>query len=193
MKRVLVVIMILAFAVQVVTAGLISFGFGAHALNTIPVVDDVVDMGTADDWKLGAEMRLGVLFLDAGINGQFTTSDRFDGLVTFGTSLSIFDLLHLGVGAGPAFALAKTEAGEIGWIQIDEDGVSHNSNDFAQVFNEGLIHYRVHGDLKLGRFSLGVTYQVPSMGYTLQNEKVLGLRPDWDQALIGTSLLFWLF
>lgn len=193
MKRVLVVIMILVFTVQAITAGLISFGFGAHALNTIPVVDDVVDMGTAEDWKFGAEMRLGVLFLDAGINGQFTSADRFDGLVTFGTSLSIFDLLHLGVGAGPAFALAKTDAGEIGWIQIDEDGVSHNSNDFTQVFNEGLLHYRVHGDLKLGRFSLGVTYQVPSMGYTLQNEKVLGLRPDWDQALIGTSLLFWLF
>ncbi|WP_422480066.1 hypothetical protein [Pleomorphochaeta sp. DL1XJH-081] len=192
MKRILVTVMILSFSISVVSAGLISFGFGAHALNTNPIVDDTVEMGSWEDWKMGGEIRLGVLFLEAGINGQMIESDRMEGLVTVGTSLSLFDLLHLGVGAGPAFGIDNS-GGEIGWLQIGANGNEQYTNDLGEVINGGLIHYRAHGDLKIGRISFGFTYQVPSKGYTLDNNDVLEIGPDWDEGRIGTSLLFWLF
>lgn len=192
MKRVLVVVMILSFAISLVSAGLISFGFGAHALNTNPVVDDSVEVGTWEDWKVGGEVRLGVLFLEAGINGQFTGSERLEGLVTVGTSMSLFDILHLGLGAGPAFGLDNA-SGEIGWVKMGANGSEQHTNDLGEVFNGSLVHYRAHGDLKIGRISFGFTYQVPSNGYTLDNNDVLKIGPDWDEARIGTSLLFWFF
>lgn len=192
MKRILVVVMVLSFAISIASAGLISFGFGAHALNSNPFVDNTFVPGTVEDWDFGAEMRLRVLFLEAQVNGQYTPSDQVEGLVTVGTSMSLFDLVHLGVSVGPSFGLEITDGGEIGWLKMG-DGPAENTNDLGEVLKGGLLHYRAHGDVKLGRISFGFTYQVPSKGYTVENDDVLKIGPDWDQALVGTTLLFWLF
>lgn len=193
MKRFLVVVMLTAFAVSAVSAGLISFGIGVNALNTIPTDGETVEIGTLEDWNFGAEMRLGVLFLEAGVSGRFTGNNQFKGLVTAGTSMSLFDLLHVGIGAGPAMGIKDTN-GEIGWFYTDENGSEAVAgNDLAKAFRNGLLHYRAHGDLKLGRLSFGVTYEVPSSGYTLENNDVLEIGPQWDKALVGASVLFWLF
>jgi len=193
MKRFLIVVLFVACIVSTVSAGLISFGVGVNALNTIPTDGESVEIGTFEDWNFGTELRLGVLFLEATVNGRFTGSDQFKGVVTAGTSMSLFDLLHVGVGAGPALGLQQ-DGGEIGWFYVDSNGSERVAgNDLAQAFNNGLLHYRAHGDLKLGRLSFGVTYEVPSSGYTLDNNKVLDLGPEWDKALVGASVLFWLF
>lgn len=191
MKRMLVVIMIFSFAVSVVSAGLISFGFGAHALDTRPFPNESDEIGSIEDWNFGAEMRLGVLFLEATVLGRFTGEERMEGLVTVGTSLSLFDLLHLGVGAGPAFGLAH-DGSRIGWLKMAPEG-EKSINDIGAVLHGGLINYRVHGDIKFGRISVGATYQVPSKGYSLENNEMLDLVPDWDRGNLGASVLFWLF
>lgn len=191
MKRMLVVIMILSFSISVISAGLISFGFGAHALDTRPFPNESDELGSIEDWNFGAEMRLGVLFLEAAVLGRFTGEERMDGLVTVGTSLSLFDLLHLGVGAGPAFGLAH-DGSRIGWLKMAPEG-EESINDIGAVLYGGLINYRVHGDIKFGHISVGATYQVPSKGYSLENDAVLDLVPDWDRGNLGASVLFWLF
>lgn len=193
MKRLLITIMVLCFAVSAVSAGLISFSFGAHALNTLPYNNEAPELGTAEDWQFGGEMRLGVLFAEGSVSGVYDASnDMITGLVTVGTSLSIFDLLHLGVGVGPAFAVTMAD-GEVDWAYMDDSGSTYPASDIGGVIDNGLIHYRAHGDMKLGRLSFGLTLQVPSDGYTMANNDVLKLMPDWDNAKMGASLLFWLF
>ena len=195
MKRLLITIMVLCFAVSAVSAGLISFGFGAHALNTIPYNNDDPELGTAEDWQFGGEMRLGVLFAEGSVSGVYDASnDMITGLFTVGTSLSLFDLLHLGVGVGPAFAITFADGDEVGWKYGNSSGSGYTTaSDIGGVFDNGLIHYRAHGDMKLGRLSFGLTLQVPSDGYTMADNDVLELMPDWDNAKMGASLLFWLF
>jgi hypothetical protein len=179
--------------VSAVSAGLISFSFGAHALNTLPYNNESPELGTAEDWQFGGEMRLGVLFAEGSVSGVYDASnDMITGLITVGTSLSVFDLLHLGVGVGPAFAVTMAD-GEVDWAYMDDSGSTYPASDIGGVFDNGLIHYRAHGDMKLGRLSFGLTLQVPSDGYTMENNDVLKLMPDWDNAKMGASLLFWLF
>src|SRR5690554_4235748 len=91
MKRFLIVVLFVACIVSTVSAGLISFGVGVNALNTIPTDGESVEIGTFEDWNFGTELRLGVLFLEATVNGRFTGSDQFKGVVTAGTSMSLFD------------------------------------------------------------------------------------------------------
>lgn len=193
MKRLLITTMVLCFAVSAVSAGLISFGFGAHALNTLPYNNGDPDLGTTEDWQFGGEMRLGILFAEGSVSGVYDASnDMITGLFTVGTSLSLFDLLHLGVGVGPAFAVTMAD-GEVDWAYMDRSGSTYPASDIGGVFDNGLIHYRAHGDMKLGRLSFGLTLQVPSDGYTMADNNVLELMPDWDNAKMGASLLFWLF
>jgi hypothetical protein len=188
MKRLLVIIIVLSFAVSGISAGLISFGFGAQGVNSQPISAE----SAFEDWTYGAEMRLGVLFLEGSLNGRFTSESEFTGLVTVGTNLSLFGLLHIGVGVGPELGLQFPE-GEIGWFYRDDNGFKQPSNDILEMFNNGLVHYRAHADVKFGRFSWGLSYEVPSSGFTFSNEDYLSMVPHWDQAQFGTSLLFWLF
>ena len=192
MKRLLVSIIVLSFTVSMLSAGLISFGFGAQAVNTKPI-GDTTEVGSFEDWNFGAEMRLGVLFLEGTANGRFTPDGDFKGLVTAGTNFSLFGLLHMGLGAGPAIGLSHTD-GAIAWMYTDTDGESSvAAGNLGEAFTEGLFHYRAHADVKFGRLSFGISYEVPSKGFTLANEQYLDLLPEWDDARFGTSVLFWLF
>lgn len=185
--------MVFSFAVSMVSAGLISFGFGAQAVNTQPV-GEFTEVGSLEDWDFGAEMRLSVLFLEGTVSGHFPSESQFDGLVTAGMRLSLFGLLHVGVGAGPAMGLQLDDEGALAWTYRDPSGtrVSAEGN-LSEAFAEGLFHYRAHADVKFGRLSFGVTYTLPSQGYTIANNQVLDLIPSWDDARFGTSVLFWIF
>ncbi len=193
MKRLLVVIMILSFAVSMVSAGLISFGFGAQAVNTQPV-GELTEVGSLEDWNFGAEARLSVLFLESTVSGHFPSENNFDGLVTAGMRLSLFGLLHVGVGAGPAMGLQLDDGGALAWTYRDSSGsTAIAAGNLSEAFTEGLFHYRAHADVKFGRLSFGITYTLPSQGYTIANESYLDLIPSWDDARFGTSVLFWIF
>jgi hypothetical protein len=154
-----------------------------------PTVEDV----SIEDWMFGGEVRLGLLFAEASVSGVYdTTDERLEGVLAVGTSLSLFDLVHLGVGAGPAFGIDMA-GGAVNWSSMNSDGTYAGRADIATTVDNGLVHYRAHTDVKIGRISAGLTYLVPSSGYTLANNDVLGLAPDWDAAKVGASLMFWLF
>jgi hypothetical protein len=192
MKKILVIMTLLFISLSFVSAGLISFGFGAHALPSVPTTQPVEDV-SIEDWMFGGEVRLGLLFAEASVSGVYdTTDERLEGVLAVGTSLSLFDLVHLGVGAGPAFGIDMA-GGAVNWSSMNSDGTYAGRADIATTVDNGLVHYRAHTDVKIGRISAGLTYLVPSSGYTLANNDVLGLAPDWDAAKVGASLMFWLF
>ena len=193
MKKTLAIATILVFSLSVVSAGFLSFGFGVHALPSIPTTQPVEDV-SFEDWMFGGEVRLGLLFAEASASGVYDySSERLTALVTVGTSMSLFDLVHLGVGFGPAFGIDMA-GGAVNWSSMNTDGASYTGReDLGTTIDNGLVHYRAHTDVKIGRISAGLTYQVPSSGYTLANNDVLALTPDWNAAKIGASLMFWLF
>lgn len=178
--------MVLCFATVAISAKLISFGFGVHALSP----ENNEDM--IEDWVFGGEVRLKVLFAEGTISALYESDNRTTSLVTVGTSMNLFGLLHVGLGMGPAFSLEKTD-GEFNWAYMDANQAYQGVFDCSTAINQGLIHYRAHGDIKIGRISFGMTYQVPTQGYTLNNNDVAKLGPNWDVGWVGTSLLFWLF
>ncbi|MDD3942382.1 MAG: hypothetical protein PHR90_07885 [Sphaerochaetaceae bacterium] len=192
MRRILMVLAILVCSVSVVSAGLISFGFGVHASNPIPM-DQVDGFGTIEDWRVGGEARLGLLFAEATASAAYDpASQMLVGMFTVGTSMSLFDLLHVGVGAGPAIAITMAD-GEVDWSYRNSNGAYIGATDLSDAVDNGVIHYRAHGDIKLGRVSLGMSVQVPSAGYTLAQNEVWKLTPSWEDSTLGASLLFWLF
>lgn len=192
MKKMLMIVAIVCFSASALSAGLISFGFGAHVINPIPI-DGEGDAGSIEDWLVGGEVRLGVLFAEATVNGLYDAdSEQLSGIVTIGTSMSLFGLVHAGIGFGPALSLSMAN-GEVDWSYQDPSGAVSPAQDLGDAVDRGLFHYRGHADMKVGRVSLGMTLQVPSDGYTFANNDVLLLTPDWEQAQLGASLLFWLF
>lgn len=185
-KKILVIVMVLCFATIAVSAKLISFGFGAHAL----LPKDNADV--VEEWAFGGEVRLKVLFAEGVISALYEPDNRTASLVTVGTSMNLFGLLHVGLGVGPAFSLEESGK-EVHWAYMDTDQAYQAAPDLGSAFDQGLIHYRAHGDIKVGRLSFGLTYQVPSQGFTLNDNDVAKLGPAWGDGRIGTSLLFWLF
>lgn len=192
MKKILMMAAILFLSVSMLSASLISFGFGANMKDPVPFNEET-GLSPIDNWMFGGEIRLGVLFAEASASALYdATNDRISGLLTFGTSLSLFDLVHLGVGAGPAVGIDMA-GGAVDWAYMNSTGTYVGSEDLGSALDAGLVHYRIHGDVKIGRISAGLTYLVPSDGYTVTDNDPLALIPDWDAATVGASLLFWLF
>ena len=179
-------IMVFMFVAVAVSAKPISFGFGAHVL---PPNGDV---SAVKEWAFGGEVRLKVLIAEGTISALYEPHNRTTSLVTVGTSMNLFGLLHLGLGVGPAFSI-EMDGGDFSWAYMDTNQGYQQSPDLVSVFDKGLIHYRAHGDIKINRISFGMTYLVPSQGFTLANNDVTQLGLDWDNGRVGTSLLFWLF
>jgi hypothetical protein len=200
MKKFLACIMVLFFAVSVVSAGLLSFGFGANALNDVYTGDEETDsLLNTDSYRFGMEARLGVLFAEASISALYgpeitAPGATIEGLATVGLSMDIFNLLHFGLGVGPYFGARQDGAN---WILLYGDSDSpQEATDLQQILDGSTIYYRAHADLKFGKMSFGVTVQVPSDGYTLTSTGLfseLDLLPVWDKAKYGASVLFWLF
>ncbi len=200
MKKFLAFVMVLFFAVSVVSAGLLSFGFGVNALNDVYTGAEETDpLLNADSYRFGMETRLGVLFAEASVSALYSPTvtapgATIEGLATVGLRMNIFNLLHFGLGVGPYFG-ARQDGGS--WVLLygNSDDLQEATN-LQQVFDGSTIYYRAHADLRFGRISAGVTVQVPSDGYTLSNTGLfneLDLIPVWDRAKYGASVMFWLF
>ncbi len=200
MKKFLAFVMVLFFAISVVSAGLLSFGLGVNALNDVYAGTDETDpLLDTDSYRFGMEARLGVLFAEASVSALYSPTvtapgATIEGLATVGLSMNIFNLLHFGLGVGPYFG-AREEGGS--WILLYGDSDSpQEAADLQQVFDNSTIYYRAHADLRLGKISAGVTVQVPSDGYTLSSSGLfseLDLLPVWEKAKYGASVMFWLF
>ena len=183
MKKMVVIVMVLWFTTVTISAKFISFGLGAQML---------FHTNTIEELEFGGEVRLEILFAEGVVSLLYESDNRLTSLVTVGTSINLFDLLHIGLGLGPALSIEKS-GGDFCWGFMDTSKTYQKACDLNSGIRQGLVHYRMHGDIKLGRISLGMTYLVPSKGYTLHNSDVSRLGPDWEEARVGASVLFWLF
>ena len=73
MKKFLAFVMVLFFAISVVSAGLFSFGLGVNALNDVYTGTDETDpLLDTDSYRFGMEARLGVLFAEASVSALYS-------------------------------------------------------------------------------------------------------------------------
>jgi len=195
MKKFLVAVVVLSLASSMLFASLMSFSLGANMLNTTDysalTEENLFD---PEALRFGAETRLSVLFAEAALSGLYNPTSNavavVDGIATIGIKMSLFNLIHFGVGMGPVFGVSQNTDG-LALMYVD-DG-AYTADTLEGVINKSEIAYRAHADMKLGRLSFGMTYQVPTDGFTIENSSPLKLVPQWDNAKLGASVMFWLF
>jgi len=201
MKKFLVCILVLFFSISTISAGFLSFGFGVNALNEIyEVGSETTDpLSDIETYRFGAETRLRVLFVEASLSAlygaDFENEIAFiDGCATVGLSMNFLNLIRLGLGIGPYFGAKEQEGG---WVLLYGDNENQSiATNVQQVFEYSTLQYRAHADMRLGNLSVGLTYQVPTSGYTINSEEftsTLKLLPLWEKAKYGASVMFWLF
>jgi hypothetical protein len=193
MKRLLALVMVLALTVSVVSAGLLSLGVGGYALSDSFTggSGSGVDFGS---YRIGAEARVGVLFVEASVSALYNdhagADALFEGLATIGLDMSIFNILHFGLGIGPYFGISETPEGFA--LLYGDSGDLYPAANLQEIVVGSTVYFRAHGDLQLGKLSVGVTYQVPTNGYVLGGNP-LALLPIWEDARYGATAMFWLF
>lgn len=196
MKRLLALVMVLALTVSMVSAGLLSLGVGGYALNDSYTGGSGSggDLSDFDAYRIGAEVRAGVLFAEASVsalyNDQVSAEAIFEGLATIGFDFNIFNILHFGLGIGPYFGMSVMSEG-IALLYGDVGDLSPAAN-IQDIVDGSTVYFRAHGDLQLGKLSVGVTYQVPTNGYVLGGNP-LAILPVWENARYGATAMFWLF
>lgn len=201
MKKFLVCILVLFFSISTISAGFLSFGFGVNALNEIyEVGSETTDpLSDIETYRFGAETRLRILFVEASLSAlygaDFENEIAFiDGCATVGFSMNFLNLIRLGLGIGPYFGAKEQEGG---WVLFYGDNENQSiATNVQQVLEYSTLQYRAHADMRLGNLSVGLTYQVPTSGYTINSEEftsTLKLLPLWEKAKYGASVMFWLF
>ncbi len=195
-KSFLLVALVLLLIPTTAFASLLSVG--PTAVYNVPIGD--VDAAEAaaqnfDAGKIsyGADLRLRILFLQAGVVGLVTPGSHAQdfsiaGLVTAGVN---FDLgpVALGLGLGPRLNVQRDNND---WKVTDASGNYINSTSFKDVFMNAPLVYRLNADLNLGGITLGATYTIDS-SYKLSDAKnIAALAPDFENnaGRFGVSVLF---
>lgn len=187
---------LLIFALIILTFGSLpaksfSLGFGLNSQNKIPMGDDSKEMNF-EDFIFGGELRLRLFFLEGTFNTLYDANDEnFVSMLTAGFDFSLFDIIHLGLGVGPAFAMNLNNASHF-WESIDKNGSYQGEDSFSDAFLNGLIHYRAHVDFKLGKVSAGFNWSVPTKGLYLNADDLAEFLPNWEKVKLGFSFLFYL-
>ncbi len=203
MKKSLICIFILFCCISTVSAGFFSFGFGVNALNEIFEVgsEETDPLSNIETYRFGAETRLRILFIEASLSALYGADLEneiayIDGCATVGLSMNFLNLIRLGLGVGPYFGAREQDGGWVLLYGDSEIGNQSVANNLQQVFDSSTLYYRAHADIRLGRLSVGLTYQVPTDGYTITSDEFLStlrLLPVWENAKYGASVMFWLF
>jgi hypothetical protein len=200
MKKFLVCVFVILCSISTVFAGFLSFGFGVNALNEIYAGSEETDpLSDIETYRFGAETRLRLLFIEASVSALYGADlvneiAYIDGCATVGLSMNFLNLIKLGLGVGPYFGAKEQDNG---WVMLYGDPENQSiATDVQQVFEYSTLHYRAHADMRLGNLSVGLTYQVPTDGYTITSDEFLStlrLLPVWEKAKYGASVMFWLF
>lgn len=195
-KNLIVVALIFLLLPSAAFASLLSIG--PTVVYNVPVgdvedIEDIAEDFDVDKLSYGAEARVRVLFLQAGIVGTVTPGSHADefaigGLVTAGVN---FDLgpVGLGLGLGPRINAKHTDTG---WKITDSENNEINAENFGHVLKNAPLAYRANVDLNLGGITLGLTYTIDT-SYKLSNSSAIeNLAPDFENnaGRFGVSVLF---
>jgi hypothetical protein len=191
MKKGVLIVVLIIFTFGSLQAKSFSLGVGLSGQNKIPMGEESKEL-SFEDFVFGGELRLRLFFLEGTYNTLYDVSNEsFVSLVTGGFNFSLFDIIHLGLGVGPSFAMKLNNEAYF-WASVDKNGSYQGQDSFSDAFLNGLIHYRAHVDLKLGKVSAGFNWSVPSKGFYLSADDLAEFLPNWEKVKLGFSVLFYL-
>jgi hypothetical protein len=191
MKKGVLIVALIIFTFGSLQAKSFSLGVGLSGQNKIAMGDESKEL-SFEDFVFGGELRLRLFFLEGSYNTLYdANNENFASLVTAGFNFSLFDIIHLGLGVGPAFAM-KINNESYFWASVDKNGSYQGEASFSDAFLNGIMHYRAHVDLKLGKVSAGFNWSVPSKGFYLNADDLAEFLPNWGKVKLGFSVLFYL-
>lgn len=199
MKKVLCVMLLSVILIMTVGARPISFGIGNYCRHIESVYDGVPEETILDpsSYRFGTDVRFQILFLEFTMNGAFSNGNEFySGIMTVGVRTPLFGFLDLGLGIGPFYGIL--------YYQGETTSFRHYHNDenpevwyywqvenFGEVFTSSIVGYRLHLDAHIGKFSLGVSLEAPTVGYTIDNGDFQAMDVNLEKMRIGASAMYW--
>lgn len=199
MKRLLSVLLVSSILITAVSAGPIALGLGNYARHVESVYDGVPAETILDPtaYSFGTDVRLQLLILEFTMNGTFINGNEFySGIMTVGIRTPLFGFLDLGLGIGPFYGIYfnEGESRSLRLIRNDSEPQVWRYlfvENFGEVLSSSLIGYRLHLDAHIGKFSLGVSLEAPTVGYTIDNGDFQAMDIQMDKMRIGASALYW--
>lgn len=210
-KRSFVIAILSLFVVTALVGGP-NFSLGVGSINQLQrsfvdgnlTATDVVDV---HNWATGFEARLKLFFINIetyllmqqgeiiGIteNGlpiyKDDVAQRIAGMAGIGISTKAATATTVSFAAGTLMGLNVNPGFGLEFWVGSEDNVyeGERKEDF---FKDISLAYRVRVDINFfSRFSVGLHYQVPSSGFSVNNYAWESLIPDWDQGRLGASFI----
>ncbi|HLW22313.1 MAG TPA: hypothetical protein VKZ39_03940 [Sphaerochaetaceae bacterium] len=199
MKRLLLVLLVSSILITAVSARPIALGIGNYARHFESVYDGVPAETILDPtaYSFGTDVRLQLLILEFTMNGTFINGNEFySGIMTVGIRTPLFGFLDLGLGIGPFYGIYfnEGESRSLRLIRNDSEPQVWRYlfvENFGEVFSSSLIGYRLHLDAHIGKFSLGVSLEAPTVGYTIDNGDFQAMDIQMDKMRSGASALYW--
>ena len=210
-KRSFVITILSLFVVTALVGGSkISLGFGSISQLQRNFIDgdltatDIIDV---HNWATGAEARLKLFFINVegyllmqqgdiiGIteNGLPVYKDDvaqiISGMVGIGFSTKAATATKISFTMGTLLGLNVSPGFGIEFWMGSEDNVYEKERK-EEFLKDISLAYRVRVDINFfSRFSLGLYYQVPSSGFSVNNYAWDALVPDWNQGRLGTAFI----
>jgi hypothetical protein len=158
-------ILLAAFVLLLPVAVFAELGVGGAVLYNSPVLIgqkvSAIDLNV-NKFSFGPDLRykLWILQLEALVLGSFGSSSSLDGFIDAGLA---FDILFLRLSAGV--------------------GLNGTYNFADGSFDKG-FNTKLNADLKLGKFSVGLTY-------IIDMDLASGLHWDLSSGLLGATVMYW--
>lgn len=213
MKRfVILLTVIVLFSPLLSASKLFSLGFGSitqfQEEFSVPGLQQATFIDV-NNWATGVEARLKLLGINLDANmliqqgeiveiteeGRAVFADdiaqKLFGLIAIGFSSksSPFTTFSLGVGPQWGANISKEFAFEF-WVG-SPDNIFRG--DWNQFLSDMSLSYRARIDLNIKKLSLGVFYQVPTNGFSVNQCQLTNLSPLWSEGRVGASMIMGLF
>ena len=201
MKKTVCLILFLSILVTSVSSDPISLGFGNLLRHRESIYDGIPEDTLFDppSYRFGAEARFQLFFVETTMNGVFGDNNHWlDGMITLGIRTPFLGIFDIGLGFGPYYGMSFTDGEALTFIHFIHDEYPESwyyrvVDTFGEVFTDSVMGYRLHVDAHLGKISVGVAVDAPTVGYTFANNDSELLGPNMEKARAGVTALFWLF
>lgn len=208
-----IIILILFIPISVMAGSHFSLGFGSINQFQLSVASSETNVASIIDvhnWATGGELRsriygvnLDCYFLlqqgeiiDVTENGLPVFADnisqRIFGMVGIGFSTDVAAATTLSLSAGSLLGIDVSQSFDVRFWAGDRDNVCTKGN-WSEFLSNIPLAYRLRLDFNLSRFSLGIHYQVPSLGFSYAQSSWSALEPEWNQGRLGASFITRIF
>ena len=209
-KRILYIVSLLLLLPVILSAGnLVSLGFGSISQFQLDVKTpglqnaEIVDV---HNWATGGELRTKILgvnidgylliqqgeIIDVTENGKpvfaYDFAQRLFGMVGIGFSTEVAAYTTLSFSAGSLAGMNISPGFDLKVWMGEEDNVFSREN-WKEFFSQVPLAYRMRLDFNLAGFSVGIHYQIPSLGFSYANPDWVAMEPDWSHGKIGASFI----